>query len=224
MPNSLLLRLSPLHGLSGWARVPATLRTGAPVLEGMPVAARGNARRSCHPAAPVLRRGCEKAAAEVRKLGPGVFQHSRQAAAHLPWMLRQDDAVLGQQPADLVNQLRAAGGKPAAYSMQALKILLIEGLLAERTHVGSRHGFADRFRSSAPFFWDFTYGLDELWRHQPHRMVKPVQHTRPVNARSRWLRCQPRTAPQFREKSASPSLRVSFRRSTARSTLSAPFS
>ena len=95
-------------------------------------------------------------------------------------MLRQNDPVLGQQPADLVNQLRAVGRQPAAYSMKALKILLLDGLLRNEAHVGPRHGLADRLGIVGVVLLRLHIWLDELWRHQPNRMAKSAEHTRPV--------------------------------------------
>lgn len=70
------------------------------------------------------------------QLSFGIFQHRRQSSADLPRVLRQHDPVLGQQPTDLVDELRAAlmSGDDLSRNMQwemrdCMAVLLPEQIL-----------------------------------------------------------------------------------------------
>jgi hypothetical protein len=54
------------------------------------------------------------------------FREQRwQVHSNLAEMLRQNDPIFGQQPADLIAELRAAADQPAADTMECLQVLLL---------------------------------------------------------------------------------------------------
>jgi hypothetical protein len=110
-----------------------------------------------------------------------VFEHRRQAAAHLPMMLWQYDPILSQQASDLVDELRPIRYQPAVDTVQALQILLFDGFRRNETHVGPRHGFANRFRIVGIVLLGlYIRLLYKLGCHQPNCMPEAAEHARPV--------------------------------------------
>lgn len=78
-----------------------------------------------------------------------VLQKQRwQVHPNLAEMLRQNDPILGQQPADLIAELCAAADQPAADAMECLQVLLLDRFLRHESHLWAAHGFADRRRVS----------------------------------------------------------------------------
>src|SRR5580698_8705065 len=102
-------------------------------------------------------------------------------------MLWQYDSVLGQQPTDLVDELRAAGDQPAADTMKALKILLLDRFLRNEAHLRSGDRLADRLGIVGIVLLRLHIRLDELRRHQSDRMPKPANHPCPIMRTSAGL-------------------------------------
>lgn len=62
------------------------------------------------------------------------------------------------------------GDKPAL-PVQALKVLLLDGLLTNESHSEPRHNFADRFCIIDVVLLGLYVWLDEPRRHHPHRIT-----------------------------------------------------
>jgi len=69
----------------------------------------------------------------------GVFENRRHPVAQVRRSFREGNAALQQEPADLVDDRRAAMHQPVAYTMERLKIKLVLGLDGDKAHV-SRAG------------------------------------------------------------------------------------
>ena len=95
-------------------------------------------------------------------------------------MLRQNNPVFGQQTADLVDELSAAANQPTAHAVKALKILLLDRLLRNESHVGPRYGLADRLGIVGIVLLRLHVRLDELRRHQTDRVTLAAEHSRPI--------------------------------------------
>jgi len=56
----------------------------------------------------------------------------------------KNNAVLGDQAANLVSQLSPGTDHTAPYPVQSLQVLLLDGFIRHETHARTAHRFADR--------------------------------------------------------------------------------
>jgi hypothetical protein len=93
---------------------------------------------------------------------------------------RNHDAVFTEQAADLVRQLGSAANQPAAYTVNALHILLPDALSRNKLHVRSADCLADRCRIIGIVLRPILQvGFDKLWRNQSDRVPERCKYTRP---------------------------------------------
>jgi hypothetical protein len=79
-----------------------------------------------------------------RQAIPCILKERRQPAPDVADLLRQNEAVLGQEPAELIDQGGPLPHQPAAHPVQSLDILLRHRLDRDKAHTRPGHGLADR--------------------------------------------------------------------------------
>src|SRR5439155_18891222 len=95
-------------------------------------------------------------------------------------MKRKHNAVLGEQAANLVSQLRAGTDHAAPYPVQSLQVLLLDGFARHETHARTAYRFADRLGIVGIVLLLLQIGLDKLRSHQPNLVPEGSEHTSPI--------------------------------------------
>jgi len=91
-----------------------------------------------------------------------------------------DQPELAQQAADLVGLSGARLHKPLTRTVHRQHRLLLHTLDRHKAHVRPHHRFTDRFSIGRIVLVGLDVGLDELRRHQTHRVPIALQRARPV--------------------------------------------
>src|SRR5438094_7234228 len=95
-------------------------------------------------------------------------------------MKRKHNAVLGEQAANLLSQLRAGTDHPALYPVQSLQVLLLDGFTRHETHARTAYRFADRLGVVGIVLLRLQLGLDKPRSHQPKLVPAGSEHTSPA--------------------------------------------
>ena len=123
----------------------------------------------------VLGQARDESAERSGQLVARVFKQLGDLLGDVADALRDDQAELAEQAANLVGLGRAGYDKALARSMQRQHRLLLDALHWNESHAGPGDGLADGFRISHVVLVALHIGLDELRRHQAHRMAEALQ-------------------------------------------------
>src|ERR1041385_1928321 len=102
-------------------------------------------------------------------------------------MERQNNPVLGQQPTNLIAELRPAADQPATNAMQRLQVLLLDRFLSYESHLWTAHCFADRRRITRIVLLPSEKSFYELRCNQADVVPERTDHARPIVRAPRGL-------------------------------------
>ncbi len=108
---------------------------------------------------------------EIAQPVVGVLQQLRQPLAQHTHPVCQGDAIFCQEAADLVAQRRSLRYTRLAQPMQCLRVLLLDDLDSDKTHIGPACRLGDGPRIVVVVLVTPHIGLDVLRRDQPNRMT-----------------------------------------------------
>src|SRR5690554_2104137 len=97
---------------------------------------------------------------------------------------RGNNAVFTDQTADLVSLGRTLSNQFLPNAMHGLDILLFNRFGADKTHVGTAHGFTDGLSINTVILVAFDIGFNKLSGNQPNPVTTLLELTRPVMRRS----------------------------------------
>lgn len=109
-----------------------------------------------------------------------VFQNPRQPLSDMTNSLRDHDAILAEQPTNLVGLRRAGLNEALARPVQRQHTLLRSRLDRHEAHVGPGHRFADPLGVSHIVLVRLDVGFDELRGHQLYRVAQRLQLPGPI--------------------------------------------
>ncbi len=109
-----------------------------------------------------------------------VFQDLRQTLTHLRQALTDDDAVLTQEPPQLIDLGRALLYQTTAYPVQGQNVLLLNALYRYKAHGRTPHRLTYRLGVIRVILIALHIGFDELRADEPGRMPLLPKLPRPI--------------------------------------------